>query len=65
MSSFEGVEKAAAAQEAREAVGRAHRGRAEEVEVALKRYLAAEEYLEQAEPSPDAGHGRSDSDELS
>lgn len=65
MSSFDGVEKAAAAHEARDAVGRAqrHQGRAEQVEAALIRYLASEEYHEHAGTSRDAGDGRSGSDE--
>ncbi len=67
MNSFERVENAAAAHEAREAVGhpQRHRGRAGEVEAALIRYLATEEYRERAGTSADAGDGPSAPDEPS
>lgn len=65
MNSFEGAEKAAAAHEAREAVGhpQRHRGRAADVEAALMRYLATEEYHERVEKSRGAGDGRPGPDE--
>lgn len=53
MSGFEGVEKAAAAREAREAVGSSQRhtsSRTDEVEAALMHYLATEQYHEREAP---------------
>lgn len=69
MNSFEGVEKAAAAHEAREAAGRPQRpsSRANEVEAALMHYLTTEEYRERAASSHDAADDdeRPDTDESS
>ena len=48
MNNFDGVEKGAAAREAREAVGGQQRGssRTSEVKAALMRYLTTEQYRE-------------------
>jgi hypothetical protein len=50
------IEKAAAAREARDAVGSAQRhpgSRTDEVTAALKHYLSTEQYRERAEAAPD------------
>lgn len=68
MNSFEGVEKAAAEHEAREAVGRPqrHTSRTDQVKAALTHYLTTEAYRERAASSPAAKGGeRQDSDESS
>lgn len=69
VSSFEGVEKAAAAHEAREALGRPQpsTSRANEVQAALMHYLASEEHRESAASShaADGGEEQSDSEESS
>ncbi|GAB3015404.1 hypothetical protein GCM10011376_06070 [Nocardioides flavus (ex Wang et al. 2016)] len=56
MDGFDEVEKAAAAREARDAVGaRQHRtSKSDEVEAALMRYLAGETYRERAKPADTA-----------
>lgn len=69
VNGFEEVEKAAVAHEAREGLGRPHphTSRAKDVEAALMRYLATEEYRESAASShaADGDEGRSDSEESS
>jgi hypothetical protein len=51
VNDFKGIENAATAKEARDAAGRAHpRGaRAGDIQAAMMRYLAAEEYHEKVE----------------
>lgn len=69
MSGFEGAEKAAAAREAREAVGSSQRhtsSRTDEVKAALMHYLATEQYHErEASPHATEDDERRDSDEPS
>jgi hypothetical protein len=66
MNSFEGVEKAAAAQEAREAVGSPHRrtgSRGDEIAAALMHYLSTEQYHDRSAPASDTDDELPDSGE--
>ena len=57
MSDYQRIEKEAAGREARAAVGSYPRGsRAGDIDAALMRYLAAEEYHEKVEETQAAGH---------
>jgi hypothetical protein len=66
VNSFDKVEKAAAAREAREAVGSKHRrtgSRGDEVAAALMHYLSTEQYHERAAAPHDPDDEPRDSDE--
>jgi hypothetical protein len=62
VNDFKGIENAATASEARDAAGRPHpRGaRAGDIESAMMRYLAAEQYHEKVEESREAEEAEQD-----
>lgn len=67
MNNSDGVEKAAAAREARDAVGSSQQrsGRTDEVKAALMHYLTTEQYRERKTSSPPADDERQGPDESS